>query len=49
MTAPWVQTLLAATILAGAAVYLARRAWRRIVLARTPQPGRCGSDCGCGH
>jgi hypothetical protein len=49
MTAPWVQTVLAAAILAGAALYLARRAWHRIALARKPQPGHCGTDCGCGH
>jgi len=35
-------------IVAGAAMYVARLAWRSIAAARKPKAG-CGSDCGCGH
>ncbi len=48
MSQAWVQTAIVAAILAGAAFYLARRMWRRIANARTPQSGPCGPDCGCG-
>lgn len=47
---PAVQSLIVALALAGAALYLGRRAWRRVVAARKPQSGPCGPDCGCdGH
>ncbi|MDE3174167.1 MAG: hypothetical protein KGN74_13940 [Gemmatimonadota bacterium] len=45
---PGVQNLVVALALAGAAVYLGRRAWRRVVAARQRQSGPCGPDCGCG-
>ncbi len=48
MAGAWVQTALVGLALAGAAAYLARRAWMRWVRARKPQSGRCGPDCGCG-
>ncbi len=48
MMNPEVQHLVVALALAGAAVYLGRRAWRRVVAARKPRSGPCGPDCGCG-
>ena len=45
---PRLQDVLVALALAGAAIYLARRAWRRVAAARRPQSGPCGPDCGCG-
>lgn len=49
MSAPWVQTALVGVVLAGAAFYLARRAWLRFRVAQKEQPGHCGPGCGCGH
>lgn len=44
----WVQNVLVAAALLGAALYLGRRAWKRIAAARQPRSGGCGPDCGCG-
>jgi hypothetical protein len=48
MTGTSIQSALVALALAGAAMYLARRAWVRWNRARQPQSGRCGPNCGCG-
>jgi hypothetical protein len=48
VTGPGVQDLIVAAALLTAAVYLGRRAWRRVAAARKPQSGPCGPDCGCG-
>jgi hypothetical protein len=42
------QTVLVLVIVAMAATFAARRAWKAMVAARAPKSG-CGSDCGCGH
>ena len=48
MTNAWIQNALVAAALLGAALYLARRAWKRAVAARQRRSGPCGPDCGCG-
>lgn len=40
-------TLVVLLIVAGAALYVGRMAWRAVAAARKPKHG-CGSDCGCG-
>lgn len=35
-------------IVAGAAGYVGRLAWRAVAAARKPKHG-CGGDCECGH
>ena len=40
-------TLVVLLIVAGAAAYVGRMAWRSLAAARKPKNG-CGSDCGCG-
>ena len=42
------ETLVVLLIVAGAALYVGRTAWRSIAAARKPKNG-CGNDCGCGH
>ncbi len=49
MTGAVVQNVLVGVALLGAAGYLARRAWKRVVAARQPQSGPCGPNCGCGE
>jgi len=41
-----VQLAIVGGIVALAASYLARRAWKTVVRARRP-PGACGAACGC--
>lgn len=41
-------TLVVLLIVAGAAAYVGRMAWRSLAAARKPKSG-CGADCGCGH
>jgi len=41
-------TLVVLLIVAGAAAYVGRMAWRAVAAARKPKPG-CGTDCGCGE
>ncbi|HEU4990042.1 MAG: hypothetical protein KGL93_07495 [Gemmatimonadota bacterium] len=43
------QNLAVGAALAAAALYLARRAWKRVTAARQPRSGACGPDCGCDH
>jgi hypothetical protein len=49
MTSAVVQNVLVGVALLGAAAYLARRAWTRVVAARQSQSGPCGPNCGCGE
>ncbi len=42
------QTLIVLTVVALAALFVLRRAWRAIQAARKPSSG-CGSDGGCDH
>ncbi|WP_369335536.1 FeoB-associated Cys-rich membrane protein [Gemmatimonas sp.] len=42
------ETLVVLLIVAGAAGYVGRLAWRAVAAARKPKHG-CGGDCGCGH
>jgi hypothetical protein len=42
------ETLVVLLIVAGAAAYVGRMAWRSLSAARKPEAG-CGSDCGCGE
>lgn len=41
-------TIVVLVVVAGAAGYVGRMAWRSLAAARKPKAG-CGSDCGCGH
>ena len=43
-----VQSLIAATLVLAALVYLARNAWVKVVRPKKRQPA-CGADCGCEH
>lgn len=49
MSGAAMQNLLVAAALLGAAAYLARRAWKRVVAARKARSGGCGPDCACGE
>jgi hypothetical protein len=49
MTNAVIQDILVGVALLGAAAYLGRRAWTRLLRARRPQSGRCGPNCGCGE
>ncbi|MCE2899619.1 MAG: FeoB-associated Cys-rich membrane protein [Gemmatimonas sp.] len=40
-------TLIVVLIVAGAAAFIGRRAWRSLAAARRAKAG-CGGDCGCG-
>jgi hypothetical protein len=50
MESALIQTLVAGTIVAGAALFLGRRAWRTVMNSRraSTDSASCGTDGGCG-
>ena len=42
------QTLVVLLVVAAAALYVLRRAWRTVRTARAADDASCGSGCGCG-